>query len=248
MWAGGQGPWPARTGSRVEERVGPRAQRANRQPRSQPDPGRSDSRTLCDPKDEAASPERARDRILHVAARLYALHGYDGTSMREIAEAAGVTKPLIYYHFESKEQLFSILLRESIGLFRERSCSIVTSGGSAVERLGMWIRSSVEIARRNPAVFAFTYEVMTKPGTLPLDFDYKAAGVEIFHDLVGLIESGQQRGEFRPIDAHAVAALPIAALGMYVSAVLSDEHDTIPEGLEDQWLGIITQGLEVRTT
>ncbi len=46
---------------------------------------------------ETGEQERARDRIVRAAVRLYPLHGYKGTSMREIAEAAGVTKPLIYY-------------------------------------------------------------------------------------------------------------------------------------------------------
>jgi AcrR family transcriptional regulator len=48
--------------------------------------------------------------LARVAAKLFADRGYDGTSVREIVEAAGVAKPTLYYHFQSKEGLASALL------------------------------------------------------------------------------------------------------------------------------------------
>ena len=48
--------------------------------------------------------------IARVAARLFAAQGYDATSVREIVEAAGVTKPTLYYHFGSKEGLAQALV------------------------------------------------------------------------------------------------------------------------------------------
>ena len=48
--------------------------------------------------------------IARVAARLFADRGYDATSVREIVEAAGVTKPTLYYHFGSKQGLAEALL------------------------------------------------------------------------------------------------------------------------------------------
>ncbi|MFZ5831380.1 MAG: TetR/AcrR family transcriptional regulator [Planctomycetota bacterium] len=44
-------------------------------------------------------------QILEAAARLFAKKGYEATSTREIVEAAGVTKPMLYYYFGSKEGL-----------------------------------------------------------------------------------------------------------------------------------------------
>ena len=46
-----------------------------------------------------------RDRILDVALELFNEHGYDKTSLREIAEQLGVTKAALYYHFEKKEDI-----------------------------------------------------------------------------------------------------------------------------------------------
>jgi AcrR family transcriptional regulator len=47
-----------------------------------------------------------RQQLLEVALRLFAARGFEATTMDEIAEAAGVTKPLLYQHFDSKRALY----------------------------------------------------------------------------------------------------------------------------------------------
>ena len=51
-----------------------------------------------------------RRQLFEVALSLFADHGYAATTMDEIAEAAGVTKPLVYQHFESKRALYLELM------------------------------------------------------------------------------------------------------------------------------------------
>ena len=50
-----------------------------------------------------------RERILDVALDLFTDQGFDGTSMREIAERLQITKPSIYYHFASKDEILMAL-------------------------------------------------------------------------------------------------------------------------------------------
>ena len=50
-----------------------------------------------------------RARILEVAQKLFAERGYDGSSLREIAERVGVTKAALYYYFPSKEEIVRAL-------------------------------------------------------------------------------------------------------------------------------------------
>jgi len=50
-----------------------------------------------------------KQRILEVALDLFTEQGYDGTSLRQIAEQLGVTKAALYYHFESKEDILMAL-------------------------------------------------------------------------------------------------------------------------------------------
>ena len=50
-----------------------------------------------------------RDRILDIALDLFTEQGFDGTSLRQIAEKVGVTKAALYYHFESKDDILMAL-------------------------------------------------------------------------------------------------------------------------------------------
>jgi AcrR family transcriptional regulator len=53
-----------------------------------------------------------REQLLSVALEVFARQGFHGTAMNDVAEAAGVTKPVLYQHFQSKRQLYLALLDE----------------------------------------------------------------------------------------------------------------------------------------
>jgi len=55
-------------------------------------------------------PIPTRQRILDTARELFTEQGYDGTSLREIAEPLGFSKAALYYHFKSKEEILAALL------------------------------------------------------------------------------------------------------------------------------------------
>ena len=58
------------------------------------------------------SADARREQILDVAIDVFGRSGYYGASMNDIAEAAGVTKPVLYQHFDSKSDLYRALLDE----------------------------------------------------------------------------------------------------------------------------------------
>jgi AcrR family transcriptional regulator len=59
-----------------------------------------------------------RDRILAVASELFIAQGYNGTSLREIADRLGFTKAALYYHFQSKEEILAALVQPADDLVR----------------------------------------------------------------------------------------------------------------------------------
>ncbi len=59
---------------------------------------------------EHLGPERRRPQLLDAALDLFLEHGYEGTSMQAVADRAGVTKPVVYSAFSSKDELFRALL------------------------------------------------------------------------------------------------------------------------------------------
>jgi len=55
-----------------------------------------------------------RRQLLEVAGELFAQHGFHGLSMEQLAEGAGVSKPVLYQHFPSKRDLYLALVREAV--------------------------------------------------------------------------------------------------------------------------------------
>jgi AcrR family transcriptional regulator len=70
---------------------------------------------------------RRRRQLLEVALVVFARDGYHGTSMDDVAEAAGVTKPVLYQHFRSKRLLYLELLEDVGGQLLESITKAVAS-------------------------------------------------------------------------------------------------------------------------
>ena len=76
-------------------------------------------------------PERRRPLVLDAAYRLFLEHGYERASMDAIAAAAGVSKPVVYDCFRSKDELFNAMLdREEERILSETAAALRTSGGA----------------------------------------------------------------------------------------------------------------------
>lgn len=60
-----------------------------------------------------------REQLLAVALEVFAREGFHGTAMNDVADAAGVTKPVLYQHFRSKRELYLALLEEVGGRLRD---------------------------------------------------------------------------------------------------------------------------------
>src|SRR5437868_6326945 len=65
--------------------------------------------------------------ILQQAEKLFAHKGYDGTTVRDIAEAAGVNVAMISYYFGSKEKLIEILFRERMSVVKTKLEHLIKS-------------------------------------------------------------------------------------------------------------------------
>lgn len=76
-----------------------------------------------------------RERLLTAALQLFISRGYAATSVREIVEAAGVTKPVLYYYFQNKEGLYLAIMEQAHGIFERRVAEITDPPGTIRERL-----------------------------------------------------------------------------------------------------------------
>lgn len=76
-----------------------------------------------------------RDNIIHESQKLFSLHGFLSTGINEIIEASGTSKGGFYNHFESKEDLFYIVLEEAQRIWREKVLTSINDIESPIQKI-----------------------------------------------------------------------------------------------------------------
>ena len=79
-------------------------------------------------------PTRSRDRVFAAAASAFAAHGFAGTSVDRIADAARLNKAMIYYHFHNKAELYREILRDMFGAVGARVRDVAASDRSPADK------------------------------------------------------------------------------------------------------------------
>ena len=92
------------------------------------------------------SREERQASILRGAAEAFARTGYAATSMEHVAAATGITKLIVYRHFESKEDLYRAVLDQVSNRLAEE----FLRGLNQTERRGFAVRSILTVAREHP--------------------------------------------------------------------------------------------------
>ena len=95
-------------------------------------------------------PERRR-RILDAAAEAFAARGYHATSVGQVAEAAGITKPVVYDHFRSKRELFVELLENTRDELLARGTEALGGDAPPVDRIRAAIDAFFAYVEERPA-------------------------------------------------------------------------------------------------
>lgn len=76
-----------------------------------------------------------REEVLAAAAFCFMKHGYEATSMDDVAEALGATKGRVYHHFRSKSELFFEVYRRAMAILMDGAVAAEADGGTAAVRL-----------------------------------------------------------------------------------------------------------------
>lgn len=117
--------------------------------------------------------------IQDAARTLFAERGYSATSMRAIADAAGVSLGLAYNYFEGKEDLLQTLVRTGIRQVRG-SLAELDAAGAAAERLRAFVRASLHAVRDHREVWRLLYSLRHQPAAL----DAVRDEVDALHDTI----------------------------------------------------------------
>ena len=127
------------------------------------------------------APEKAETSVVAAdiarsAARLFAEKGYDATSVREIVEAAGVTKPTLYYHFGSKEGLAQALLIAPLARLNADLRAILHGPGEVLGKLEAMADAHFAVIRADPDRARLMFAIFFGPLNMGLATELARSG------------------------------------------------------------------------
>ena len=145
--------------------------------------------------------------MVQAALSLFAKRGLDGTSMRDIARAAGVQEAAIYRHFAGKEALAREIFLSAYLWHCTQVQEIVTGGESLKDKLRAIVRQEFGMAERYPEAFVYVCENEQR-----FFADLPAGVPNVRSILIEFITHGQERGELETGDPELIADMLGGAL------------------------------------
>jgi AcrR family transcriptional regulator len=185
-----------------------------------------------------------KSKIFHVAAKLIAQKGYNAVSMREISEQSGVSKPMIYYYFESKEKLYESLMDTGLAYNENQIQEIMTSAESTKDKLTGLFKLQFEQCLKFPEFVKFFLYMFVKIEDTPLGERLRQEESRRKHGLVKLIQEGIRRGEF------GVNVKPEIAVEMIIGTIthfmwhqMNSRKKILTDQLAEEIIEVLFKGL-----
>jgi AcrR family transcriptional regulator len=138
---------------------------------------------------------RSNDRILMKALELFSQKGYDATPVREICEAAGVTKPTLYHFYGSKEGVYRAIVEGSLERFRADLALALSRDGTLRERLVRMATAYVEATLREPVLARFIMALIHNPPRSAPATDFVGFYESLLAEVARALDVAQSRGE-----------------------------------------------------
>ncbi|HEY8489626.1 MAG TPA: TetR/AcrR family transcriptional regulator [Dehalococcoidia bacterium] len=147
--------------------------------------------------------EEVKDRIIHSSLKLFARKGYAATSLREIAEEARTTKPMIYYYFGNKEGLYVSLLKDQLQGLGEAIERAIDPAADIETNVRNYASAYVDYILAQEECIALLLREMFGLGEQVVREFTVALEAQVRSHLRRLLEKGMEQGRYRDIDPEA---------------------------------------------
>ena len=148
-----------------------------------------------------------RDAILNTSARLFSQRGFTGVSIRDIAQACGVTNAALYYHFRNKEDLFLAMLRRDHEQAMAALRQAAGGPGDLRDDLRLLVAQYADITCRRRQSFQTLWRDLHHVDAARGHKLFGEMQASFIRPLEERLEAAQAAGEIRPGDARLYARL-----------------------------------------
>ena len=186
-------------------------------------------------------------RILGAALALFSEKGYDATSTREICELAGITKPTLYYFYESKEGIYRALLKDTLSEFSSIVEDALNSRPDLRGRLYRMTELFFERSTENPQRGRFVFSLFWSPNS-PFAVEIHSMYASAVKRIADAAEEAVTAGEIRPGNLEARMLVLMGSVGEAVSNFLVVGNPKLTRELADSIVDTVLDGWQPART
>jgi TetR/AcrR family fatty acid metabolism transcriptional regulator len=193
-----------------------------------------------------------RERILEAATRVFALRGYHGARVSDIAAEAGIAYGLVYHYFKNKEEILETIFEDRWNAFLHVVDRVADGPGGAAEKLHALAGLILYAYRRRPDWVKLLVFEIQRSSRFSEPEQIRAVG-RLFQSVARVVRAGQEGGELRrDLDPEVVCLAFIGALETMITSqvlgVMRLPED--PEASDDRTVRTVIElflgGLRVR--
>lgn len=146
---------------------------------------------------------KRKNQILEVSLSLFEKKGYDGTTMRQIAQQAGMSLGMLYYYFENKTDIYLELYGKALDLLEASfRTAMETPVPDIPSRISIMLYSYFNFYNDHPDYYRiFTYGNRGGDTEIEIPRELKEKGLNLLHLLETPVQEGMKQGVIRPSDS-----------------------------------------------
>lgn len=195
---------------------------------------------------EAHQANEAEIKLLNSALDLFSEKGYEGTSIREIIEGAGVTRPVLYYYFENKEDLFRRVFETMFSQLIERIETASASDGACVDRLKAILSAAFGLAEENTRLVRLILQVLFAPPQQGPPLDRGKLIRQRFKTVEQVIKEGLANRELSGGDSQSLTLVFLGLMDMHMMAKFHRTETRLSPELANSLVDLFVAGAKFR--
>lgn len=195
---------------------------------------------------ETRQVNEAETKLLESALSLFSEKGYEGTSIREIIEGAGVTRPVLYYYFENKEDLFRRLFETTFSQLIVLMDEAAKGDGPCVPRLKAIIAAAFALAEENTQLVRLILQALFAPPLQGPSLDRNKLIKQRFKAVEHVIKDGLERKELSGGDSQSLTLVFLGIMDFHMMAKSNRLETRLTSELAGSLVDLFVAGAQYR--